>query len=757
MEPQSFDLLQWEELCAVPRAAGFFAMNWTEGKLYRSTRGRLRKANPARQRQREYFANARARAAEVKNSVENGPPSISFLRSSSSLSRRSRASNKSVSSAERHASQPATQKQADPPRKRPKITDTARESPLPTISRFFEQQSAQGIGAPGPVDTQPEYDGQALERMRQKLLAKKDWRLSRRSISGPAKNRPKQVSDSQASGNKTSGEAIQDVQKRASHIARGGHGHLKRRHEPLSRQDMVVRIGSQEGRAEAPPRGNSTDNPDFDAIFRERPPLGSLPLSSSQIAGENPRREERLISGRMEPCVISTPEIREPVPLRAFPTTFYPMETFDSANTDSVLVQVGRVASPVPPSRKGENDRWRKWLRKPSSPINSVEAVEGSQESVECPRVSPGVSEISREVRERSQSLPRLTDAALSRFTGTKPSEVEALGQAFGSSSSSLILSRFEDLMARIHRRHEQTGTQKEAPPLDSQMHIPDDDPTPHEKDGNMQANVSRQIPPTAAEQIGAPLCKSDPDQAWKSFLFGGESTDGVEEAAFDEAKRDVARDLQPSTYSSCIGDNPLSEWDSNIAAAGTAHTNRDESSGFANDVLSSAGASASRKATLGPSSTGVMSDPTSAGQDGDDQYAESSLAPLVQHGPNLLDTPCPDPTKSTGGSMSDTLAHPAMSTISLAVEPARSEVGVNDQFRFIPPKLFVGSRSSLKRPNEAPMPVTVGNRRGRRKIRARDGRANIRALPNYNSDPIEDIEDVGETRPSLFGSLDLA
>ncbi|KAK0727142.1 hypothetical protein B0T26DRAFT_764726 [Lasiosphaeria miniovina] len=583
MEPQSFDLLQWEELCAIPRAPGFIAMNWTEVKLHRSTRGRLRKANPARQRQREYFANARARAAEVKNS------------------------------------------------------------------------SAQGVGAPGPVGTQPEYDDQALERMRQKPLAKKDWGVSRRSILGPAKNRPNQVSDNRASGNKTSGEAVQDVQKRRA---------------TLHESELEARKGDLKRLREAiQPTNRMQDNPDFDAVFRERLPLSSLPLSSSQIAGENPRREERLISGRMEP------------------------------------------------------------------PINSVEAVEGSQESVECLRVSPGVSEISREVRERSQSQPRLTDAALNRFTDPKPSGLEGLGQAFGSISSSLILSRFEDLMSRIHRRHEQTRTQKEAPPLDSQMHVPDDDPAPHQQDGNMQTNVSRQTPPTAAEQIAAPSCKSDPDQAWKSFLFGGESTDGVEEAAFDEAKRDVARDLQPSTYSSCIGDKPLSDWDSNIAAAGTVHTNGDESSGFANDVLSSAGASASRKATLRPSSTGVMSDPTSAGQD----------VATRNHSDDR-----------TGGSMSDTLAHPAMSTTSLAVEPARSKVGVND--RFVPPKLSVGSRSSLKRLNEAPMPVsTVGNRRARRKIRARDGQANIRALPSYNSDPIEDIKDVGETRPSLFGSLDLA
>jgi 5,10-methylenetetrahydrofolate reductase len=41
---------------------------------------------------------------------------------------------------------------------------------LPTISRFFQERSG---GADAAV-TQVKYDEEALERMRQKLLAKKD-------------------------------------------------------------------------------------------------------------------------------------------------------------------------------------------------------------------------------------------------------------------------------------------------------------------------------------------------------------------------------------------------------------------------------------------------------------------------------------------------------------------------------------------------------------------------------------------------------
>ncbi|KAK4149716.1 hypothetical protein C8A00DRAFT_37685 [Chaetomidium leptoderma] len=146
-------------------------MNWTEGTLYRNNRGRLRKANPARQRQKEYFARARARAAEAKAAEENGPPPISFLQySDSPSSQRSNASNKSGSSAGRRSSQAPGRRRTEVGRKRPRTTVKAEDTPLPTISRFFQERSVGEEAANPPV----QYDEEALERMRQKLLAKKD-------------------------------------------------------------------------------------------------------------------------------------------------------------------------------------------------------------------------------------------------------------------------------------------------------------------------------------------------------------------------------------------------------------------------------------------------------------------------------------------------------------------------------------------------------------------------------------------------------
>ncbi|KAK4203807.1 hypothetical protein QBC40DRAFT_250647 [Triangularia verruculosa] len=52
-------------------------MNWTDGDLHRTKRGRLRKVNPAKQRQKEYFARIRAQAEEQDAARNDGRRSSS--------------------------------------------------------------------------------------------------------------------------------------------------------------------------------------------------------------------------------------------------------------------------------------------------------------------------------------------------------------------------------------------------------------------------------------------------------------------------------------------------------------------------------------------------------------------------------------------------------------------------------------------------------------------------------------------------------
>ncbi|KAK4193129.1 hypothetical protein QBC35DRAFT_165074 [Podospora australis] len=77
------------------------------------------------------------------------------------------------------------------------------------------------------------------------------------------------------------------------------------------------------------------------------------------------------------------------------------------------------------------------------------------------------------------------------------------------------------------------------------------------------------------------------------------------------------------------------------------------------------------------------------------------------------------------------------------------------EQFRFAIPKLFVGSHATPNQTTTPRVPLNL-KKRGRQRKRAADGRADIRAVPNYASDPIEDFEEPLQfSKPSLFPALE--
>jgi len=145
-------------------------MNWTEGSLYRHSRSRLRKVNPLRQQQKAYFARARVHAVEIKAARENGPPPISYLEPNSPSARSSHALNRSGSSPEDHSTQTATLWSVMTNKLQHRTATDQDDSPLPTISRFFREQSERENAA----DLPHQYDKATIERLRKNLLAKKD-------------------------------------------------------------------------------------------------------------------------------------------------------------------------------------------------------------------------------------------------------------------------------------------------------------------------------------------------------------------------------------------------------------------------------------------------------------------------------------------------------------------------------------------------------------------------------------------------------
>ncbi|KAK1584847.1 uncharacterized protein LY79DRAFT_591868 [Colletotrichum navitas] len=91
----------------------------------------------------------------------------------------------------------------------------------------------------------------------------------------------------------------------------------------------------------------------------------------------------------------------------------------------------------------------------------------------------------------------------------------------------------------------------------------------------------------------------------------------------------------------------------------------------------------------------------------------------------------------------------PALDSASTAAHPPESEVGEvpGHSFQFVRPKTFIGRLASSFAQDVGPIvPLSVHNeasksvrpRRRSRKKKAKDGRADIRRVPDHDGDPIE-------------------
>ena len=203
-------------------------MNWTEGALYRSRRGRLRKANVVRQRQQEYFARAPERAAQYRAALRNGLPAVSFLQP------------KAPSAQDNRAITP----QDDTTYGLPKPVSFSRNASPPKLSSFLEDQTdkERGIRGPCPPDQQEEQD---VDKLRQKLLTK-EWNIQLPSLPQASK-RPPPPSDKPDSI-----QAAKRARQKPEHLAKDQFGTAKPVNkltaQALHHHDVRIRIGSQEKR-----------------------------------------------------------------------------------------------------------------------------------------------------------------------------------------------------------------------------------------------------------------------------------------------------------------------------------------------------------------------------------------------------------------------------------------------------------------------------------------------------------------------------
>ncbi|KAK3326341.1 hypothetical protein B0H66DRAFT_588957 [Apodospora peruviana] len=761
-------LLPWEENILRGKVSRFFnTMNWTDGKLHISRGGKFKKANEKRLRQKEYFARAPERAAEQRAFAEN-PPQISLLQSppASHLSCHFRRSGYFGSSPPRP---PTTNKQTDRPRKRSRAASTREDVSITGIIRSLQQDNTTKPGdRSGP--TKAKHDEEDLEQRRRKLLALKSW------FPGPHPPPPVPARKRRrlSPTHPVPVEADRKARATLPHISNGQEVVQKYQRgygaPALRRDDVKIRIGSQEKRlgdsssiaksSQPPPEASRsgrakailskrkwTDGEGATTVRRPRLRRRSSSVSRTRDTGgiEQPRRRSRILT--------TSPLIFSPVPIRPVPSHIYSSLTYNSVTTNSAVAQVGRTISPVPQSQKGENNVWRNWLNQDSSTIPSDRAVEGSYRSVERPPVSPGISQMYRTTTEQIQSLPELDTFLPNKYSGPshqarRPNVV----LSSETSDSSLIPNPRGHLEFNKHpKRAGYLGS--------SSGSLGDFSRPPHAGEIDATKNISSPPLPLITEELDLETPAIYPLDAWKAFVFGAEDSDEVEETAFHEAKQDAARELQPSDSISATNE-PLPDNQSDEGSESNETHNSEESNESTDSNAATAGDyDVASEFTDGSDSevckitSGSSSDPSHDTSDSPTRIPAVSIdsemgTETVLEG----DVPITYPE-----------ALDATSTIaSLAVEPPRSEARVTEaaeQFRFAPRKLFIGSRSHDTHPTRPPAPVPpVGfaRRRGRQKKRALDGRVDIRALPNYSSDPIEDIEDEDEVHDSRFGVPEL-
>ncbi|KAK4457851.1 hypothetical protein QBC42DRAFT_187490, partial [Cladorrhinum samala] len=407
-----------------------------------------------------------------------------------------------------------------------------------------------------------------------------------------------------------------------------------------------------------------------------------------------------------------------------------PLPHLDSENTDSIIAQVGRAKPNIPQSQQEENQKWRAWLQQPPSTAGKCRATELSHNLPEH-HISPGISEMPEPTESPPASLPFTEESSPCPTRSSHPPTQQA-ALLPSSSDTSEILARYEELIRRI----------RESQRDEHQTYLA----------GNMSdAEIEQKQTPdgslTTCPGHGRPK-HPDAAEAWRIFVFGDENSDELESAAISQAAYDAAQTYRPFKRTQAMRNQHVSKQE--IASKG-------------------------RKWPCGPAgfrtptevSASVNSRPGSKSPDITTQVPGPELN--VSPTESLANDMCLDEREPAG-----TFANPRGMAFQDKSSTVAAESGVEankgklmgqsqsrgtgttgEQFRFAPPKLFVGSRSSNQHQRNINIIHATKKGRGRPKKRATDGRANIRTLPNYTSDPIEEFEEVEHSTQSLFPPLE--
>ncbi|OHE97941.1 hypothetical protein CORC01_06804 [Colletotrichum orchidophilum] len=235
---------------------------------------------------------------------------------------------------------------------------------------------------------------------------------------------------------------------------------------------------------------------------------------------------------------------------------------------------------------------------------------------------------------------------------------------------------------------------------------------------------------------------KADMNLEWMSFIFG-EDVDDNEDTTFQEACQEAARDLRPSSssasnhfQSSTVPISTLVPEES--ITYGTLHHQDDD------DVISTP--PKSPKFRIGQTDMAVRRDRADFLPEysrHEDTHTDIADTIRAEDSDSII------PQAGTESLASDIASTPVMDSASMIAQPSDSDMSGNasQPFQFAKPKTFVGRLVSSSTRDPGPVlhlsihdkPKKRGRPKGKSRMKkAKDGRANIRGLPDYDGDPIE-------------------
>ncbi len=532
-----------------------------------------------------------------------------------------------------------------------------------------------------------------------------------------------------------------------------------------------------------------------------RDPSPSSVSESSEVRN-TPSRVSRSLSDTYPHILTSSPLLLQPVPLRAIPKALIRTSSFQSepdgeSSSGSIIAQVGREECPATESQINYEMAWKNWTGQSSDQDDTAQSVDGSYESLERGRISPGISEfpINEANPEKIQST---LDQPIEATEATLTDQFEPAGSDLPCSDASLTgieeelefktpfrgPEKFPDvinctlpvhstelaekslgdapvdydvLLPLLHEFQHSTVAQPNIQPFSPENPISHACHATQDQDNGSEppqictekqlatqdnssacqdSHIAWQVSSRHAiekgknqdassrdsnknlsclpEKEGRPASSNsdtDLDKAWKHFVFADDSATDVEDVVYREARRDIARDLRPS--STDVSQDVHVMAPKHDLATSTVHTlpsnDADEIPRMSVEFLSSDDGSMSHRATI-------------CSQD----IIAQCIPSLNNH--QALDSPqisysCNTP--HTGTRSSSQTEHPSCESIapfhatgsdlisdsvSVMAEPSCSEAGAlrlsleeHRPFKFARPKLFIGKNSDPFRPRQTP------------------------------------------------------